>query len=172
VRAQFVNTSPKQRSKQASSPSHQRAFLAKRPAAFLFLRHPDDLTSKEQESVKNLRQLDPEIDQAYLFVQQFVHMMRTRTGEKLDVWLEAVGSSSLVDLHPFVKSVSEDKAAVQAGLTREESNGSTEGHITRLKFLKRSMYGRAHFDLLRIRVLSSPQKDLQVQETKRRNTRE
>ncbi len=119
--------------------------------------------------MRRLRRLDPEIDQAYLFVQQFVQMMRTRTGEKLDAWLLAVGSSSLVDLHPFVNSVSEDKAAVLAGLTREESNGPTEGQITRLKLIKRSMYGRANFDLLRIRVLASPQKDPQTQETKTRS---
>lgn len=99
-------------------------------------------------------------------------MMRTRTGEKLDAWLLAVGESSLVELHPFVNSISEDKAAVLAGLTREESNGPTEGHITRLKLIKRSMYGRAKFDLLRIRVLSSAQKDLRMQETKMRSTQE
>jgi transposase len=59
-----------------------------------------------------MRQLDAEIDQAYLFVQQFVQMMRTRAGEKLDAWLLAVGSSSLVELHSFVNSISLDKAAV------------------------------------------------------------
>jgi transposase len=90
--------------------------------------------------------------------QQFVEMLRTRTGENLDAWLLAVGSSSLVDLQSFVSSVSEEKAAVLAGLTREERNGSTEGHRTRLKLIKRSMYGRAKFDLLRIRVLSSTKK--------------
>jgi len=166
VRAQFVNTSPRQQSKQASPSSRIRVFPAKRFAVFLFLRRPEDLTAEEQESVNQLRQLDPEIDQAYLFVQQFVQMMRTRTGEKLDAWLLAVGSSSLVDFHPFVNSISADKAAVQAGLTREESNGPTEGHITRLKLIKRSMYGRAKFDLLRIRVLSTPPKKLKTRETK------
>ena len=68
---------------------------------FLFLRRPEDLKAEEQESVSKLRQLDPEIDQAYLFVQQFVQMMRTRTGENLDAWLLAVDSSSLVGLQSF-----------------------------------------------------------------------
>jgi transposase len=166
VRAQFVNTSPRHRSKQASPSPHARVFPAKRLAAFLFLRCPEDLTVEEQESVSKLRQRDPEVDQAYLFVQQFLQMMRTRTGEKLDAWLLAVGSSSLVDLHAFVNSISPDKAAVQAGLTREERNGPTEGHITRLKRIKRSMYGRAKCDLLRIRVLSPPPKKLKTRETK------
>ncbi len=104
--------------------------------------------------MERLRQLHPEIDLAYLLVQQFLQMVRTRTGERLDAWLEAVASSSLIDLQSFANGVLEDKEAVFAGLTREESNGPTEGHITRLKLIKRSMYGRAQFDLLRLRVLS------------------
>ena len=88
-----------------------------------------------------------------------IQMTRTRTGENLDAWLLAVDSSSLVGLQSFANSVSEDKAAVLSGLTREESNGPTEGHITRLKLIKRSMYGRAKFDLLRIRVLSPAKKE-------------
>jgi hypothetical protein len=137
--------------------------------SWLFLRRPEDLTAEDQETVMRLRQLDPEVDLAYLFVQQFVQMMRTRTGESLDAWLLAVGSSPLVDLQSFANSVSEDKDAVLAGLTREESNGPTEGHITRLKLIKRSMYGRAKFDLLRIRVLSSAKND---DKQKKRNTKE
>jgi transposase len=168
VRAQFVNTSPRYRSKQGSKSPRERVFPAKRHAAFLFLRRPEDLAVQEQESVRRLRELDPEIDQAYLFVQQFVQMIRTRAGEKLDAWLLAVGQSSLVALHPFVNSVSEDKAAVLAGLTREESNGPTEGHITRLKLIKRSMYGRAKFDLLRVRVLSPTQKGRSTQDMETR----
>jgi transposase len=168
VRAQFINTSPKYRSKQAPPSPRNRAFPAKRPAAFLFLRRPEDLTAEEHESVNQLRRLDPEIDQAYLFVQQFVQMMRARAGEKLDEWLLAVGESSLIALHPGVQSISEDQAAVAAGLTREESNGPTEGQITRLKLIKRSMDGRANFDLLRMRVLSSAHKDHTTQETQTR----
>jgi transposase len=85
------------------------------------------------------------VDLAYVFVQQFVQMLRTRTGERLDAWLEAVASSPLTDLQSFVGSVYEEKEAILAGLTRAESNGPTDGHITRLKLIKRSMYGRAKF---------------------------
>ena len=50
-----------------------------------------------------------------------------------------------------------DRAAVAAALEYEWSSGPTEGHINRLKTLKRSMYGRAKFDLLRIRTLANAQ---------------
>jgi transposase len=60
------------------------------------------------------------------------------------------GSSELIG---FAAGIRRDYAAVQAGLSRLESNGQVEGQITRLKYLKRQMYGRAKFDLLRLRVL-------------------
>ena len=90
-------------------------------------------------------------------------MLRARTGEQLDGWLSAVATSSLTELQSFVDSVYEDKEAILAGLTREESNGPTEGHITRLKLIKRRMYGRAKFDLLRLRVLFRPEKSKPAQ---------
>ena len=53
----------------------------------------------------------------------------------------------------FAKKLREDQAAVQAGLTLRHSNGQTEGHVNRLKLVKRQAYGRAKFELLRKRVL-------------------
>jgi len=78
----------------------------------------------------------------------------TRKGEEqLDGWLETVESLPLTHLHPDVSGISQDKAAVLAGLTLIWSQGQTEGQITRLKLVKRQGYGRASFDLLRKRVL-------------------
>jgi transposase len=57
------------------------------------------------------------------------------------------------ELRQFAAGIQRDKAAVQAGLSLPYSTGPVEGHINRLKLIKRSMYGRAEFDLLRQRVL-------------------
>jgi len=64
-----------------------------------------------------------------------------------------VAASELADLQRFAAGLPLDKAAVRAGLTREWSNGQTEGQVNRLKTVKRQMYGRAGFDLLRRRAL-------------------
>ena len=85
-------------------------------------------------------------------------MVRERTGEQLDAWLKQVGASHLQAFRTFVTGVQNDKEAVLAGLTLPWSNGPLEGHINRLKFIKRSMYGRAEFDLLKIRVLYQDKK--------------
>ena len=86
-------------------------------------------------------------------------MVRERTGEQLDAWLEAVQASHLEAFQTFVAGVQKDKDAVLAGLTLPWSNGPLEGHVNRLKLIKRSMYGRAEFDLLRLRVLYQSKKN-------------
>ncbi len=80
-------------------------------------------------------------------------MVRERTGEQLDAWLGAVQASHLEAFQPVVTGVQQDKDAVFAGLTLPWSNGPLEGNVNRLKLIKRSMYGRAEIDLLKLRVL-------------------
>jgi transposase len=61
--------------------------------------------------------------------------------------------SSIVELRGFVTKLGQDLAAVRAGLKLPWSQGQTEGQITKLKLIRRQMYGRGKFDLLRKRVL-------------------
>ena len=80
-------------------------------------------------------------------------MVRERMGEQLDSWLNKVEASHLQAFQTFVTGVRKDKEAVLAGLTLPWSTGPVEGQVNRLKLIKRSMYGRAEFDLLKLRVL-------------------
>jgi transposase len=91
--------------------------LSSRQATFLFIRRPEELEADEQEALSALRHLHPEIDLAYDLVQQFAHMLCTRTGEQLDDWLEKVRASQIRELQGFVAGIERDKAAVVAGLT-------------------------------------------------------
>jgi len=84
---------------------------------------PPDLLAEDQETLTLLRSLHPEVDQAYELVQQFTQMLRTRTGEHLDAWLEKVRASQIRELQGFVAGVERDKRAVKAGLTLPQSNG-------------------------------------------------
>lgn len=85
-------------------------------------------------------------------------MVRERTGEQLDAWLAAAQASRLEAFEPFVTGVQHDKDAILAGLTLPWSTGPLEGNVNRLKLLKRSMYGRAELDLLKLRVLHHSKK--------------
>ena len=122
-------------------------------AAFLFLRRPETLRAEEQETLLKLRQMSPEVDLAYDLVQQFGQMLRKRTGKLLDTWLAQVEHSHLPELQSFAAGIEKDKDTVKAGLTWWINNGRVEGHVTKLKLIKRQGYGRAGFPLLRKRVL-------------------
>jgi transposase len=129
------------------------ALATPRQAAFYFLRRSEKLRVEEQETLAKLRQINPEVERASDLVQQFTQMVRTRTGGLLDAWLAQVEQSNLPELQSFAAGVEKDKDAVRNGLTWPINNGMVEGHVTKLKLIKRQGYGRAGFPLLRKRVL-------------------
>jgi len=133
--------------------------LSAQQATWLFFRKPEDLKEEEQENLRQLRLASPEIETTYQLVEAFLSMVRKRKGEQLDAWLAAVQASHLEAFDPFVTGVQKDKEAVFAGLTLPWSNGPLEGNVNRLKLIKRSMYGRAEFDLLKVRVLYQSKKN-------------
>jgi transposase len=142
--------------------------LSAQQATWLFFRRAEELKAEEQETLRQLRQSSPQLEATYQLVEAFLHMVRSRTGEQLDAWLAKVAASHLEAFEPFATSIQKDKDAVGAGLTLPWSNGPLEGHINRLKLIKRSMYGRAAFDLLTLRVLHQSQQS-QDRKNKRKN---
>ena len=142
--------------------------LSAQQATWLFFRRPEDLEDEELETLRQLRQASPEIETTYQLVEAFLHMVRELKGEQLDAWLFAVETSHLEAFQSFVTGIQKDKDAVFAGLTLSWSNGPLEGNVNRLKLIKKSMYGRAEFDLLKIRVLYRSKKVLE-RKNKRKN---
>jgi transposase len=131
--------------------------LTPRQAVGLVLLHPDNRSSEEQQTVEQLKTLDPEVRQAVRLLEGFAQLLRERPhnqpGELLDRWIADVAGSGLPEFGAFVTKLRQDLDAVLAGLRLPWSQGQTEGQITKLKLLKRSMYGRGSFDLLKQRVL-------------------
>ena len=80
-------------------------------------------------------------------------MLTTLRGDHLRDWLDKIYIDTLPSLHAFANGIGRDRDAVIAGLTLPHNSGAVEGHINRIKMLKRQMFGRAGFDLLRKRVL-------------------
>jgi transposase len=125
-----------------AEPAPLENFSARR-ATWLFVRQLEDLDETQQRELALIRQASPSAEAAYRLVQAFVQMMRERSGHQLDAWLSEAEASRLPEFKSFAKGIQQDKAAVLAGLTLPWSNGPLEGHVNRLKLLKRSMYGRA-----------------------------
>jgi transposase len=122
------------------------------------VRQPDELDETQQKELTLIRQTSPSAEAAYRLVQAFMQMIREHTGHQLETWLSSVEESTLPEFKSFAKGIQQDKAAVLAGLMLPWSNGPLEGHVNRLKLIKRSMYGRAKLRLLRQRVLRSSPK--------------
>ncbi len=80
-------------------------------------------------------------------------MLTERQGERLPDWLDAAGQDDLPSLHALAIGITRDLDAVIAGLTLAWNSGAVEGHVNRIKMLKRQMFGRAGVKLLRKRVL-------------------
>lgn len=134
----------KQASKRRLSPSE---------AAWLLFQQPADLTEEEHQALDVMQKAAAEISTAYTLAQDFVRMVRERTADALTDWIERATTSCVAEMTSFAKGLQRDLAAVTAGLSLSWSNGQVEGQVNRLKLIKRSMYGRASFDLLRHRVL-------------------
>ncbi len=86
-------------------------------------------------------------------VRQFSGMIKKGEAARLDQWLEDCKASGIFMLQTFAARIRQDYDAVRAALETKWSNGKTKDQFNRLKLLKRQMYGRGNFDLLRQRVL-------------------
>jgi transposase len=117
------------------------------------MQKPTSLEADEQESLQRVLDRCPELNALAGHVRAFAEMMRDLRGDRLVQWMDSVQADDLPDLHSFAMGVRRDQDAVVAGLTMRWSSGQVEGHVNRLKMLKRQMFGRAKFDLLRRRVL-------------------
>jgi len=125
-----------------------------RRATWLLLREAEKLEGEERAFVEHLVQASPEIAEARLLAQEFNRILKQRDQEAFPSWMQRASQSRIPEMKSLAAGLERDRAAVVAALTYRWSNGPTEGHINRLKTLKRAMYGRAKFDLLRIKVLA------------------
>lgn len=119
---------------------------------WLLIRRKDELGEEEQYLLKLLLQ-DAKIAELRQLAHEFMRMIHNRSIDEWDAWIEKCRQSVVKELKNFAIGLKRDESAVYEAIRQPWSNGATEGHVNRLKFLKRQMYGRANFDLLRLKVL-------------------
>lgn len=120
-------------------------------------RHPHHprVTDEQRGFLGRLSERCPTVAAAQELSLAFCHLVRERRSGEFAAWLEQVAQSDVAEFKAFARGLAQDRKAVEAGLSLVWSNGQVEGQVNRLKTLKRQMYGRASFDLLRARVLPS-----------------
>jgi hypothetical protein len=140
----------------------EKEYLPQLPSVFwmpsktssLFYTDRHKLSSKEKELIDSLCQDSDEIKKAANLIQDFKGMMRMKNGSLLGEWIERASSSNIKEIKGFARGLLTDLDAVRNGINLPWSNGPVEGQVNKLKVIKRQMYGRASFELLRKRLVN------------------
>ncbi len=133
----------------------QRRQTRRLSARWLCLRPPEQLDAEEQLALQHLLEADAELARGHALVQAFRRIVRERGADHLDAFLDTAQASGLPPFMSFARGIAGDRAAVNVALTLPWSNGTVEGHVHRVKLLKRLGYGRAALPTLRTRILAA-----------------
>lgn len=136
-------------------PNTERTRTRRLSTRWLCLRPPEDLELDERSVLEQVLAEDEGLNTGYQLLQRFRKLIAERDVPALVPWLVDAEASDLPSFVTLAHGIRADYAAVEAALRTEWSNGPVEGHVHRVKLLKRQGYGRACFDLLRRRVLAA-----------------
>ncbi|HEX2909930.1 MAG TPA: ISL3 family transposase [Chloroflexia bacterium] len=141
-----VRTLPKAETKRLPSARQIRWWLSLKP---------ERLNEKQRQALALICQQVAELGESYRLTQTFISMMGERQAAGLTQWISTAQCCGVDELESLARGLAQDEAAVRAGISLPWSQGPVEGTINRLKLLKRAMYGRASFKLLRQRFLAA-----------------
>ncbi len=130
--------------------------LARTPSARTLARlmttSRDNLSKSESVTIAAVEEGVPDLVAARQIISDFHGMVRARAEAQLPAWIDRAANSLVSS---FANGIRRDVAAVHAAIFSPWSNGQTEGQVTRLKLVKRQMYGRAKLDLLEARLIGA-----------------
>ena len=135
-----------------ADPAAAHSLPTTRQLAWLVVKAPAALSTNEKLLLRRLQQ-SPVLRAAYQLAQQFNQMVGKRQVDGLALWITACMNSSIEELVTFAIGLQREEPIIRAALEYPFSNGPVEGQVTRIKQIRRTMYGRGNFDLLRRRVL-------------------
>jgi transposase len=112
----------------------------------------DHLSKSDTVTIAAIEAGVPTLVDARGLIDRFHSMIRKNAASDLESWINDASTSLIAS---FAGGIIRDRAAIRAAITEAWSNGQTEGQITRLKLVKRQMYGRAKIDLLQARLIGA-----------------
>ena len=119
------------------------------------------LLYKEIDKVKNITKeifdkvisIFPEASKIYEIIKEFKNIMFSKKSEELDIWIKNTREYKIAEINSFLNGIERDLDAVKNGVKYEYNNGLAEGSVNKIKLIKRVMYGRCSFNLLKQKVL-------------------
>lgn len=115
---------------------------------------PEKLRPDEQKFLDSLSAVSGQIQELGVFSREFAEILKQKNESGYTDWLNRARNSQVKEIRNFAAGIRQDAEPVRQAVISEWSNGQTEGQVNRLKTIKRQMYGRANFDLLKARVLN------------------
>ncbi len=112
-----------------------------------------ELEDEQKDILEKTLKKYPIIDEVYSLVQDYRSMVKQKEHEKLKQWIDQASKSNITEIASFAKGLDKNFEEVKNALLYPHSSGFVGGNVNRLKMIKRQMYGRANFDLLKQRVL-------------------
>ena len=109
----------------------------------------------DQKKMKEYIETNEYLQNLYSAVNRFREILKSKDESRLENWLSEVKRYNIRELNTFVRSVERDIEAVKNAIRTEFSNGIIEGVINKIKVIKRIMYGRCSFELLRLKAIMS-----------------
>ena len=126
-----------------------------RQLSFDWVRRPEKRTVEVQARLDKIRAANSDLTTALDLADEFKHLIRKQSSGTLQDWLRHAEASPCPEIRHFADGIRQDESAVNASITLPWSNGPVEGHVNRLKTIKRQMYGRAGFALLKARLVNA-----------------
>ncbi|KAA6432236.1 ISL3 family transposase [Dyadobacter flavalbus] len=124
--------------------------------AMIFLTAEEKLTDRQRELLQKVCEKSTELTITLSLIRAYRQIMTNKNGSKLKDWIDKAKSSGIKEMFRFAEGLLTDYAATESALSLPWSNGPVEGNVNKLKTIKRQMYGRASFELLRKRLVLAP----------------
>ena len=119
----------------------------------LLYKELEQVKSITKELLKEVIEIYPEVDKLYKAIKEFKGIMFNKKEKELDIWIEKTKRLKIQELNSFIAGIERDIKAVKNGIKYKYNNGLAEGCVNKIKLIKRTMYGRCSFELLKQKVL-------------------
>ena len=144
------------KARQTKLPQHAGSFFKPSAAAMAFLAPESKISSTQKKLISKLCQSSPELKHTMSLVKKFRELIENKMGSELNAWIAEAKHSVIAELKSFATGLLSDLQSIENAINLHWSNGPVEGNVNKLKTIKRQMYGRASFDLLRKRLVLAP----------------
>ena len=131
----------------------QSEFIQRKSLCQLIYKKLEDVATITAEQYGQALEKYPRLGQLYTLVKEFHTVMFSQKPEKLDTWIKSAQKYDIPELQSFIEGICNDKEAAQNGISYSYNNGLAEGSVNKIKVIKRIMYGRNSFALLKAKVL-------------------